>query len=165
MSKAKQNKKHSVHINQKAESKKVAYPVKFVWGVVIAIIAFLLYSNTIGHDYALDDSGAITGNRYVQEGFSGIFKLLKVDFWHFANVHLGYYRPLALITFAIEQHFFHGNPHISHFINCLIFAFSGFTLFIVLSKIFNSANSIFPFIVTLLFIAHPIQTQLVKTPL
>ena len=132
-----------------------------VWGIVIAVIAFLLYANTIGHDYALDDSGAITGNRYVQEGFHGIIKLLQVDFWHFSNAHLGYYRPLSLITFAIEYHFVRGNPHVSHFINCLIFSFSGFILFIVLNKVFNSFNAIFSFLIALLFIAHPIHTEIV----
>lgn len=158
---SKQNKKHTPHIKQKSETQKVMSPVKYAWALVIAVIAFLLYSNTIGHDYALDDSGAITGNRYVQEGFSGVFKLLKVEFWHFANVHLGYYRPLALITFAIEHQFFHGNPHISHFVNCLIFAFSGFMLFIVLNKIFNAYNALFPFFIALLFVAHPIHTEIV----
>lgn len=172
MSKSKHIKNNIAHLKQKAEAQKVVYPIKYTWGIVIAVIAFLLYFNSIyefdfhtfkfiGHDYALDDSGAITGNRFVQEGFGGILKLMKVEFWHFANVHLGYYRPLALITFAIEQHFFHGNPHISHFVNCLIFAFSGYMLFIVLHKIFNSFNPLFPFFVALLFIAHPIHTEIV----
>ena len=161
MAKSKINKKNTIHVKQKPDAIKVVYPVKYAWGIIIFAVAFLLYANTIYHDYALDDSGAITGNRYVQEGFSGIFKLLKVDFWHFANVHLGYYRPLALITFAIEQHFFHGNPHVSHLINCLIFALSGYMLFIVLNKVFNSYNALFSFIVALLFVAHPIHTEIV----
>ena len=135
--------------------------IKYIWGIIISIIAFLLYANTIGHDYALDDSGAITGNRYVQEGFHGIFKLLKVDFWHFANAHLGYYRPLSLITFAIEYHFVHGNPHVSHFINCLIFALSGGVLFILLNKILKSYHPVFSFAIALLFVAHPIHTEIV----
>ncbi len=160
MAKSKNNNK-TIHAKQKSETIKIDSPIKYAWGIFIFAFAFLLYSNTIYHDYALDDSGAITGNRYVQEGFSGILNLLKVDFWHFANVHLGYYRPLALITFAIEQHFFHGNPHVSHFINCLIFAFSGYMLFIVLNKIFNAYNPIFAFIVALLFVAHPIHTEIV----
>lgn len=163
---SKSNKKNIKFTNpspskQTAASQKTVYPVKHAWGLVIAAIAFLLYANTIGHDYALDDSGAITGNRYVQEGLSGISKLMKVEFWHFSNMHLGYYRPLALITFAIEHQFFHGNPHISHLINGLIFALSGYLLFIVLHKVLNSYNAIFSFLIALLFIAHPIHTEIV----
>lgn len=160
-SNTKQTKNNSAQVKQKAVPKKIVYPIHFAWGFVIAAIAFLLYANTISHGYALDDSGAITENRFVKEGFHGIPKLLKVDFWHFSNVHLGYYRPLALITFAIEQHFVQDNPHVSHFINILIFAFSGFMLFIVLNKVFNSYNPIFSFIIALLFVSHPIHTEIV----
>lgn len=140
---------------------KELFPIKHIWGIVIGLLAFALYANTIGHDYALDDSGAITGNKFVQEGFAGIPKLLKVEFWHFANMHLGYYRPLALITFAVEHQFFQGNPHISHFINCALFAIAGYFLFIVLNKFFKNYNPIFSAIITLLFIAHPIHTEIV----
>ncbi len=157
----KQTKNNSAQNKQKAAPKKIIYPIHFAWGLVIAAIAFVLYANTISHGYCLDDSGAITENRFVHEGFHGIPKLLKVDFWHFSNVHLGYYRPLALITFAMEQHFVQDNPHVSHFINILIFAFSGFMLFIVLSKVFNSYNPVFSFIIALLFVAHPIHTEIV----
>ena len=157
----KQIKKYSPHFKHKGKLEKRIYPVKYLWGVLIAVVAFLLYSNTISHEYALDDSGAITGNLYVKQGFSGIINLLKVEFWHFANMHLGYYRPLALITFAVEHHFFNGNPQVSHFINCLIFTCSGFMVFIVLSKVFNAVNTLFPFMIALLFVAHPIHTEIV----
>lgn len=153
--------KHNHPQGPKTAAFRVVLPVRHAWGIVIAAIAFLLYANTIGHDYALDDSGAITGNRFVQEGFGGIVDLMKVEFWHFANMHLGYYRPLALITFAIEHQFFNGDPNISHFINCLIFALSGYVLFIVLNKVFNRFNAIFPFAIALLFVAHPIHTEIV----
>jgi protein O-mannosyl-transferase len=136
-------------------------PIKYTWGIVIAVIAFALFANTIGHDYVLDDSGAINENRYVLEGISGIPKLMKVEFWHFANIHLGYYRPLSLITFALENEFVQNNPHVSHFFNVLIFALSGFVLFIVLSKIFKTTHSLFPFFITLLFMAHPLHTEIV----
>ena len=64
MSKAKERNKKAEHINsKKAVAKKIIQPVKFSWGVVIAVVAFALYANTIGHEYTLDDSGAITENR------------------------------------------------------------------------------------------------------
>ena len=76
----KQIKKYSPHFKHKGKLEKRIYPVKYLWGVLIAVVAFLLYSNTISHEYALDDSGAITGNLYVKQGFSGIINLLKVAF-------------------------------------------------------------------------------------
>ena len=40
--------------------------------LILFIVAFLLYSNTINHEYAWDDSIVITENPRVQKGISGI---------------------------------------------------------------------------------------------
>ena len=137
------------------------FPVNHKVGIILALIAFLLYSNTIGFGYVLDDSAAIVENQFVQKGIAGIPDLLKTDFWYFSNLRLGYYRPLALITFAIEQQFFNGNPRISHFVNVFIYAFIAYMLFIVLSKMFKARNFLFPLIISLFFIAHPVHTEVV----
>ena len=104
------------------------FPVNHKVGILLGLIAFLLYSNTINFAYVLDDSAAIVENQFVKKGIAGIPDLLKSDFWHFSNLQLGYYRPLSLITFAIEQQFFNSNPHISHFVNVLIYAFTGYNI-------------------------------------
>ena len=137
------------------------FPVNHKVGIILGLIAFLLYSNTINFAYVLDDSAAIVENQFVKKGIAGIPDLLKSDFWHFSNLQLGYYRPLSLITFAIEQQFFNSNPHISHFVNVLIYAFTAYVLFILLSSVFKTKNFLFPLIISLFFIAHPIHTEVV----
>ena len=133
----------------------------FAWSAIVFFVGFLLFANTIKHDYALDDTGAIAQNLNVQEGIKGIPKILKMDLWEFSDVKLGYYRPLSLITFAIEIEFFGNAPHVSHFNNVLIFALSGVFLFLVLQQIFGKFHQWLPLIATLLFIAHPIHTEVV----
>jgi len=137
------------------------FPINHRVGIMLGLIAFLLYSNTINFGYVLDDSGAIVENQFVQKGLAGIPDLLRSDFWHFSNLKLGYYRPLSLITFAIEQQFFKGSPHISHLVNVLIYAFTAYILFILLSRIFKTRNFLFPLAISLLFIAHPVHTEVV----
>jgi tetratricopeptide (TPR) repeat protein len=139
----------------------VTYPANYWLALFCAVIAFFLYMNTMGHGYVLDDSAAITNNRFVQEGLSGIPKLLTIDFWHFTGLKLGYYRPLPLITFAIENAFFKLNPHVSHIDNVLLFALTTFFVFLIISKIFPSKNPIFPLFVTLLFASFPVHTEVV----
>src|SRR6185295_7769567 len=119
-----------------------------------AMVGFCLYLNTVKHEYVLDDVGAITGNEYVTQGISGIPKILSVGMWHFVNLNLGYYRPLSMITFAIENEFFPGNPHVSHLGNVILYATTGFFLCLLLVKIFGNFHAIYSFIVTLLFMAH-----------
>jgi len=136
-------------------------PAHYYLGVAIACFAFILYVNSLKNGYVLDDYSAITINKYVQEGFSGIPKLMKVDFWHFSNMKLGYYRPLSLVTFAIEYQFFGASPWVSHFFNVTFFSLTVFFLFLVMARLFSKKNLIFPLFISLLFAAHPIHTEVV----
>ncbi|MGQ0829178.1 MAG: tetratricopeptide repeat protein [Bacteroidota bacterium] len=131
------------------------------FAIISAIVGLLLYSNTITHNYVLDDRIAILENKYVMDGISGIPKILTIDFWHFQNANLGYYRPLSLITFAIENQFFPEKPQVSHLGNVILYALTGFFLCLLLMSIFKHVHPVFSFVVTLLFIAHPIHTEVV----
>jgi hypothetical protein len=132
-----------------------------VSSVTIFSFAFLLYSNTINHDYALDDTGAIQQNLNVKKGITGIPDILKMDLWEQSEVRLGYYRPLSLITFAIEYEFFQNAPHVHHFTNVLFFATSCVILFLVMHALLGNVHQFIPLCVTLLFAAHPIHTEVV----
>jgi hypothetical protein len=80
--------------------------------LILVALSFIFYYNTIGHDYALDDSIVIKQNRYTMQGFRGIKGILKHDtFMGFFKqkkdlVSGGRYRPFSLITFAVEWELF-----------------------------------------------------------
>jgi len=127
--------------------------------------AFILYANTFHHEYALDDSVAIIENKFTKQGIHGIPDLLTKDL--FAGIYGkgldiggGRYRPLSLVTFALEYQFFGQNPHISHFINVLLYAITAVILMLLLLQMFPG-KMLFNFIVALLFIAHPLHTEVV----
>ena len=69
--------------NQKAKvKKKKKEPISFyskswLWGLAIAALGFLLYANTLGHDFALDDFSAIKENFVTKKGVSGIPTIWK----------------------------------------------------------------------------------------
>ncbi len=153
--------KESVNVNQYN---------KYVY-IVIILFSFLLYGNSIKNKYALDDAIVITENDFTKKGFSGIGDILSTElFTGFFKqqknlVEGGRYRPFSLITYAIEYQFFGKNPHISHFINILLYGVSGILLFIVLTYFFPPENRkwyfSFAFIASLLWIAHPLHTEVV----
>ena len=120
------------------------------FAVVAAFTGFILYANTIGHSYVLDDAGVITENQFVQQGVKGIPEIFKSDLWHFANVNLGYYRPLSLVSFAVENEFFPNNPQVSHLTNVLLYALTGFFLCLFLMSLFNKFHPAFSLIVSFL---------------
>jgi len=135
-------------------------PVAWWPPVVLALLGGLLYVNTFGHQFALDDIAAIGQNLFVKKGLAGLPDLMRTEFWHFSNISLGYYRPLSLITFAMEQEFFKGDPHISHIINAALYALTGLVIGVLLQKWLNG-QTIIAFLIGLVFIAHPIHTEIV----
>jgi tetratricopeptide (TPR) repeat protein len=163
----KQSKENNKEINTETRTplKFEVFNIKnrFLWisATLIFVFSFLIYSNTINHDYALDDTGAIQQNLNVQKGLEGIPDILKMDLWEQSEVRLGYYRPLSLITFAVEYEFFQSAPHVSHFNNVLLFAISCIVLLFVLQALLGNVHQFIPVAITILFAAHPIHTEVV----
>ena len=129
--------------------------------VLCAALGLLLYANTIGFDYAFDDYSTIKDNRIVREGISGIPSLLNT------SALSGYrtsgdelYRPLSLVMFALEWQFFPNNPAVGHAVNVTLYALTGSLLFVLLNRLFGS-RPVIPFIATVLFMAHPVHTEVV----
>ncbi len=134
----------------------------WIWGLAIAVLGFLIYANTLGHDFALDDFSAIKDNYVTQQGVAGIPTIwqehYRFGYWNSAGE---LYRPLSLTMFAIEWDITPDNPAIHHFVNVLLYAITGFLLFLVLSKILKQEHQLLAFIATILFIAHPVHTEIV----
>ncbi len=222
--------------------------------VLIIMISLILYGNTLFHDYALDDSLVIIENEYTLSGFDGISNLFSEEFFSgFFDekdkklVAGGRYRPLSMVTFAIEWQLVMGTPfdginksllekrtnqnanpkfilpsqkllkdlsktiHVenrnnrlglqknildkikvltdgekkqihlnldkmhsrrevllffSHFVNVLLYTLTVIVLYALLENLFGKNNSgkwylSLPFLATLLFLAHPIHTEVV----
>ena len=155
--------------------------------ILLILLALALHVNTLFNDYVLDDIVVMSQNTFVQKGFKGIPEILTTDYVKgyssSPSVLSGArYRPLLLISFAIEHQFFGASPFVSHLINILLFALLVALLFNLLNKyIFHthynslSQNSSPPsssfllgvsggqaaFISCLLFIVHPIHTEVI----
>lgn len=129
---------------------------------VIFFFTLLLYSNTLTHKYALDDKTVIKENQYVLQGIDSISVLLTKAYWYGYNgLNEGSYRPLPLLTHAVEYEFLKENPAISHLINVTLYAFTGILLFVTLTKLLTNYNPVIPFAISILFVAHPLHTEVV----
>src|SRR3982750_3652930 len=95
--------------------------------LAIALLAFLLYGNTLFNQYALDDGMVLTDNKFVQKGISGIPDIISHDSFYGSigdskNLTGGRYRPLSLVMYAVEVSFFGNNTSVHHFFNILFYA-------------------------------------------
>lgn len=129
---------------------------------LVFIFALLLYANTINHEWALDDYSVIVNHSHVQNGIDGIDEILTTNYRNGnSGFNDGLYRPLSLVFFAIEKEFFESNTTLAHLINILLYAFGSILLFLSLKDIFKDKVLLIPLGITVLFIAHPLHTEVV----
>jgi tetratricopeptide (TPR) repeat protein len=136
---------------------------------LLLVACFACYGNTIGNDYAYDDAVVITENKFTGRGVAGIPDIFTHN--TFAGSYedvplLERYRPLSLASFAVERSLVGLNPHLSHFINVLLFALTTWLLLAFLRRLFVRREDgevlvDMPFIATLLFAVHPVHTEIV----
>lgn len=118
-----------------------------LFGLLLFFLAFLLYIKSVLNGYALDDYIVILKNRFTQKGLAGIGDILSKDTFagmtedNIMGLSGGRYRPLSLITFAIEHQFFGNAPGVSHAINVIINAFNSVLIFLLLLKFKTSIST------------------------
>lgn len=140
---------------------------------ILFLLGFLLYANTLGHQYALDDAIVITDNEFTQQGIRGIDDILKYDtFRGFFKVEGkeqlvsgGRYRPLSLVLFALEVSLFGQNPMIGHLVNALLYGLLVLLIFRLVLLFFKDEKPgkarWIALATALLFAVHPVHTEVV----
>ena len=147
--------------------RKTVFPAIF-----LVALTFGLYYQSVRFGYVLDDLIVIEENKFTKQGLAGIKYILTTEsmtgyFGEQKNLVQGNrYRPLSLVTFAMEYEFHQGlNPATSHFINILLYALTALLLFMVLHLLFpagdKSAWVHIPFWTSLIFVVHPIHVEAV----
>lgn len=144
-----------------------------VGAAIIFVLGLGLYLRTLNYEYVLDDQIVITKNIYTEKGFAGIWEILTTEsfqgyFQSQKDLVVGArYRPLSIVTFAIERGILgSNNRQVSHFINALLYGLTGLLLFRVLSLLFGNRGRedwflTLGFGAALLWIVHPLHTEAV----
>lgn len=168
-----------------------------IQAILIAALAIIFNINTVSNESAHDDLIVIVQNEYVLEGFAGIPEIFTKDAYdsyyrqYNSSNQLagGRYRPLSILTFAIEQQFFGPIPenkidsffnhtitfgvkdphekvllhdmHIRHFLSVLWFTASVIVLLYFLRYIVFRSNPIMALLATIIFTIHPIHTEVI----
>ena len=80
----------------------------------LLILSFIVFANTLVNESALDDEIVLNRNQHVQDGVDGISEILSSDAYssYYESMQAedqlsgGRYRPLSIVTFAIEESLF-----------------------------------------------------------
>ncbi len=140
---------------------------------ILIAFTFVLYANTLFYDYTLDDLIVIKDNAFTKKGIDGLKEIFQYDsFTGFFGTQKtlvagGRYRPLSIATFAVEYTMFNGfNPLFSRVVNIFLYGITGMLILLIFSR-FNLQKPgskwyyTIPFITAILFIAHPVHTEVV----
>lgn len=144
--------------------------------ILISLLTFIIYWNGVNNEYSMDDNLVTENVAKVEKGIKGIPEIFKT---HYASGKQSYgYRPMVQLTFAIEKQLFKSLPtkqtikekkrkdkltqaNVSHFVNILIYALICIVLYSLLAKLFDNYNLLLPLTITILFLVHPLHTEVV----
>jgi len=169
MAKKDQNKVTGISVKDSAPilETKISSAV-FRCALLLGIVAFSIYANTLQNGYALDDLSAIQQNALVRKGITAIPEILATPYHSGNSINQqnritidDQYRPLSLILFSIEFQLFGDNPMAGHLVNIILYAGCVIAFFFFLYHLFKKKRPLIAFIATLLFTLHPIHTEVV----
>ena len=144
------------------------------WKVaVLMVVGLFIYYQTANYGYVLDDQIVITDNQFTKKGFSGIYEILSTEsmtgyFGAQQNLVQGNrYRPLSLVTFAMEYGIFNElKPGVSHIINLLLYIISCVFILRLVQLLVPDKKPLMGwfdmgFAAALLYLVHPIHVEAV----
>lgn len=143
------------------EQEQQARSFRRLLGLAVAVLAFLVYTNTLHHGYVLDDYGLIPDNSLTKQGVAGLGEIFSTTYRTGMNIpDYSLYRPLSKAMFAVEWQLAPNNPALGHWVNVILFALTCLLIFHVLQS-YLRGQVLLPFLTALLFAAHPIHTEVV----
>jgi protein O-mannosyl-transferase len=149
---------------QAAAKAKSGFVSKNRYELILFFVSFIVFANTIGNKYSLDDELVTERNQQVAQGIKGLKKIFTSFYTDGSDSKYSFeYRPVVKATYAIEYSLFGFNPGISHFINVLLYSLTVCVLFRLLQFLFKNYSPLFSFLVCLLFAVHPLHTEVVAS--
>lgn len=128
--------------------------------ILLLSITFLCFINVVNNGYSLDDHMVTTEeNQLVSKGLAGAVEIFTSNYS--SNKGKGFeYRPITILTFAIEYQLWGFNPTLSHFVNLILYLFLIFLIYRLLQELLPNHQEI-SFWITLLFALHPLHNEVV----
>lgn len=133
---------------------------QFLFPIILVIVAFAIFANTLNGDFVYDDKRQILKNPLIQDA-SLYGKALTSDVWAFKGdgsaAASNYYRPTFVLWLIFNFQLFGVNPFGWHLLNILLHVGVCVLAFLLLRK--WNLNNLTAFSIALLFAVHPVHTE------
>lgn len=136
-------------------------PVPGWWALIPALLGFLVYANTLGHSFALDDYAAILENTSTKRGLAAIGEIFRTSYrYGYLFIADDLYRPLPKAIFAVLWDGWPNSATPGHWLNVLLFSLSCWFVYRFVS-LWIPGNKGVALVTACLFAVHPIHTEVV----
>ena len=134
---------------------------KWLLGAVIALVALILYAPSLDYGYTFDDDVYTNRNTVTSKGMEGMSDIFgKGSVYGFSGENFGTYRPLTLLSFALEKESRKPfQPRKSHWVNILLYALTVAVLWGLCLQLLPQLPWQVPYLCVLLFAVHPIHSE------
>jgi len=128
--------------------------------IVISLIGLVLYFKSLffGFTY-FDDNVLVLDNFFFLKDLSNFFRSFTMEVFHVLHSSAAYYRPILTISYMFDAQFGSG-PFVFHLSSVVVHIAVCCLLFIFLKRLKISAST--SFVLTMLYMVHPVLTQAVS---
>jgi hypothetical protein len=124
----------------------------------VAAVAILVYLNSLGNGFALDDVLIVVENPGLH-GLSRAWELLLMPYWPGSDaLDRGLYRPFTSLAFAVQWTLGGGSPLPFHLLNVLLHAGVSVVLYLLLRALVSPRGALVGAVV---FAVHPVHVEAV----
>lgn len=132
--------------------------IKWFVLLVLVIAGFFVYLNTLPNKLFWDDDDGIINNVYIKD-WSYFPNYFSENLIAGAGQVSNYWRPLVLISFAVDYHTFGLAPYGYHLTNLFWHVLSAWLIYLLFFKL--SKRHWLSFWTAFIFLIHPLQTEAV----
>ncbi|MCS6967167.1 MAG: tetratricopeptide repeat protein [Bernardetiaceae bacterium] len=132
--------------------------------VILVTLCIAIYHKVGTLEYVFDDKPAIVNNKFVQKGIEGIPDLLTTTLWRgdeSRGTAIKAYRPLTMITFAIDYELFGLNPGPFHWVQLFIYISLCIFSYATLRTLLSEDKKSIALLSSIIFAIHPVHTEVV----
>ncbi|MCF7835753.1 MAG: hypothetical protein K9M15_01390 [Candidatus Marinimicrobia bacterium] len=127
--------------------------------LLLFVVGFAIYANSFVVPFFWDDNDNVVNNTYVKS-WEYFGKYFSENLVAGAGLMSNYWRPFLLITYSLDYNFFGLNKYWWHFVDVSLHVLVAFFLFLILAYLFKRKN--FALLISLVFLAHPLQTEAIS---
>ena len=126
---------------------------------LIIIAGFIVYGNSIGGKFIWDDNFLIKNNAYIKD-LSEIVRFFTENIGAGAGKNYNFYRPVQLLSYAIDYSIFGLNTKGYHFTNILLHILMALSVYWIVNILYK--DRLLSVFTGVLFVVHPINTEAVS---